>query len=449
MIALLIVIFLFTSQPFLHLLPFALIPGPEGVDMYFYGVQFKDSTKIYKASSMDTLPQDTDGLDFTWGTTQTHLVTMSREKAGGEPLGGFYWNGPWWWYDHDKGRLRSEHKRVALMTEDPVGYGSRITKLEYYVQKWTEGDKVYWKKYVAYVIPADITLELSVSEGCYNWEDLKLWYVLDNIVWINAFTSQQLEDPNPPEGAVLNAYDFRGAFPVIAWVGGYTPWQWYDKASDTWKSSPPTTAAEKHADLDPSYRGRVIDLYTQPGQRYELLLSADVVSNPDLLHQAVAGGLPDPRFSRNAYFYITLNQLGTYIDPEAQYSLSYTAWYPVVHYRIRTLWVVYGEYVYAWTTEQEQQHQYEFENRTSREEPVWDFWDQLKYMTGIDVKGFLAWANSPFGMLIMGLLSAAIFFLIILAVLAWSGALGPILMFLLMRKRILLDPRIIGGECYG
>jgi hypothetical protein len=434
----LLISFLFVSQPFLRLLPFSLLPGPEGVDMYFYGVQFPGSTRIYRASSMDTLPQDeSDGMQFKWGTTQTHVVTISRDKASGEPLGGFFWNGPWWWYDHDTGRLRSEHERAALMTDDPLGYGSRITRLEYYVQKWTENNTVYWRKYVAYVIPADITLEISVSEGLYNWEGLKLWYVLDNIVWVNAFTSQPLEDPNPPEGAILSAYEFRGAFPIIAWVGGYTPWQWYDEANDVWKENPPSTAALKHTDLDPSYEGRVIDLYTEPGQRYDLLLSADVISDPSLLQQAVAEGLPDPRFSRHAYFYITLNTLGPYVDPEAMYAWSYTAWYPVVHYRIRTLWVVYGEFVYAWTTEEEQKHQYEFENRTSTQETVWDFWESFRMFTGIDVKGFLAWLNSPAGIFTAMILSAVIIFMIILVLLAYSGALGPIIMYLISRRRAL------------
>jgi hypothetical protein len=420
--------FLVTSQPYLHLLPFSLIPGPEGVDMYFYGVQFGGSTKIYQASTMDPLPTDTDGIQFQWRSTQTHSASITRDKAGGEPLGGFYWSGPWWYYDHDKALLRTENKRVALLTADPTGYGSATTKIECYVQKWSSGNQVFWRKYVAYVIPADITLDLSISEGCYQWKNVKLWYALDDIVWINAFKTQPLEDPNPPQGAALNAYNFRSAFPLIAWVGGYTPWQWYDKASDTWKNNPPSTAADKHADLDPSYEGRVIDLYTQPGQRYELLLSSDMVSNPNLLQAAVESALPDPRFSRTAYLYITLNDLGAYIDPEAQFSLSYNAWSPVVHYRIRTLWVVYGEFVYAWTKEEEAKQEYQYENRSSRQETVFDVWDQLKYMTGIDVKGFMAWANSPFGMLILGIVSAIIIFVVLMVVLAVTGILGPLLM---------------------
>ena len=413
---------LFKSALPLTMMDGMLIPGPEGVDMYFYGIQFSGSTQIYKASSMDELPDPGDGSKYTWGSTQTHAVTIKKLKALGEPFGGFYWNGPWWWYEHDLGTLRSEHERPALMMDDPIGYGSRTTVLEFYVQKWTSGEYEYWKKYVVYIVPADITLEISVSEGLYNWKDIKLWYVLDNVVWANAFANR-MPDPNPPEGAILNAYNYRGAFPLIAWVGGYTPWQWYEPTSNTWKSNPPDSKAEKHTDLDPSYDGRIIDLYTKPGQRYELLLTADIISNQELLKEAVAKALPDPRFSRTAYFYITINKLGAYVQPEMKFAQRYVTWYPVVHYRIRTIWAVYGEYVYMWTKKEAERNEYQFQNRTSQQEETWDLWDQLKNMTGIDFEAIASWfanaLSSPWMWLGLGLFGLLAIAVVVVIVMFW------------------------------
>ena len=432
------------SLPFLSTGGGMLIPGPEGIDMYFYGIQFPDSTQIYKSSSMDELPDPGDGSKFTWGSTQTHAVTIKKSKAPGEPWGGFLLNGPWWWYDHDQGILRSEHERPALMMDDPIGYGSRTTILEFYVQKWTEtegnAEYEYWKKYVVYIVPADITLELSVSEGVYNWKDIKLWYVLDNVLWANAFTEKMMVDPNPPQGAFLNAYNYRGAFPLIAWVGGYTPWQWYDEATDTWKENPPDTKAEKHTSLDPSYEGRIIDLYTAPGQRYELLLTADMVSNQELLEEAVAKALPDPRFSRTAYFYITINRLGAYVQPEMQFAQRYTTWYPVVHYRIRTIWAVYGEYVYMWTKEEAEKNEYQYQNRTSQQEVTWDFWDYLENLTGINFDAIASWFKSPLGILTLALIGFAVFFLIVVGILAVTGALPATIIALSSRRRRAINP---------
>lgn len=412
----------------------SVIPGPEGADMYFYGVQFGSDQTIFKRESLDPLPvpKDWKNVDqpeseYKWRTTQTHATTIEKtQKQYGEPTGGYYWQGPFWWYEYGKSILRTEHSRLAFpMTPSPLGYGSQTTDISFYTRKWTEGNIEYWEHIACSVIPIDITLEISIaassSSGPFTWNDVKLWYVLDSINWLNAY----VEDPNPPTNGTLSTYNYRGAYPLIAWVGGYTPWQWYDPDSRTWKEQVPTESAKFKTDLDPSYKGRIIDLYTTPGQKQDVIYASDVVNDEALMNTVArtVGKLPDPRFAYTAYMYLTLNSFGAYVNPESHYSSSYTEWYPVVHYRIRTLWAVYGEYVYSWTEEEADKYEYEFEERSSSKREVWVApWEQIG-------RGIGAWFSNPFNS-IMSLLLGSLIFILLLAIFA-PGALALLIRLIL------------------
>jgi hypothetical protein len=401
-LALLILVYLASvgKLPAPSLPKFQLTPGPEGVRAIVYGVQFGSGSPVLVASNLDPLPPG-----YSWGSTQSTVMTLQHLKQAGEPAGGFLVNGPGWWYENDQATLRVEVQRPFLQ-DDPIGLSSQT--LSYYRYTRVSDTEVKIEKVVARVIPADFILQLSAEPpGVYTWRDTRIWLALDTVTWMNAYASSPPPDPNPltNESVKFIGASYRGAFPVIAWVGEYKDWVFKDDKGN-YRSNPPDDNAVSFVQVDPSLAGRFIDLYKTPNQKYDLVLAADVARNPGLLSQALSPGwLPDPRFAETVYTYWTLNSFGAYVQPTGlwgSYSSS-TIWYPALYYRIRVVYVVYGEYVYLWTTKTAGQVGYT--------PGTWELRETTKESTADPITAFLrALFGNPLALLGAGLFA----FLIIL-----------------------------------
>ena len=399
----------------------SLVPGPEGVRALNYGVQTNAYSPIYVASMMENLPKG-----YTWVSNQPSSLVVKHLKDPGEPLGGFFVNGPGWWYDHDQGAVRSEVQRPALILGDPIHISKREIVYYKYVQKSPTEIEIH--KMVCQIVPADFIIQISSvpGEGVYTWRNFRIWYALDTVTWLNAYAKEPPQDPNPLTNETVKfiSANYRGAFPIIAWIEEYKDWVWKDEQGKT-TSNPPDQNAISFCQLDPSLEGRFIDLYTSPGSTYQLYLSSDVLSNSDLLAEALKpNNLPDPRFAETVYFYITLTKFGPYVKPTGvlgSYS-SFEVWYPSVFYRLRVEYAVYGEYVYLWTKEtaEEAGYQYggeeegkgEWEVRETEEET---YTDPLTSLIN-SVMNFLA---NPFALLGLGLFSLLAIGLVVAIVLFW------------------------------
>jgi len=266
---------------------------------------------------------------------------------------------------------------------DPLGRDpTRIVWYSFETSRSEEGDRVTWRHYEVYVVPVDFVIELAVrpavdlSVG--DFQSFELWFAIDTVVWLNAFTYDQyvLLREKPPEGVQVTAYSFRGGFPIWAWIGEWSPWQVSgrdgnpDKFYDPSDLSPEEVAEiERHLQVMPSFKGSEVTLYTKPGYTYTPLYSADVVRDPNLLRDVLSKqipGLPDPRFSTTVYFPLTLINYGA-AKREGGWWVWYwhKEYYPVSYLRVRILYAIYGEWVFTWTKQRAEQYGYTWENRTS------------------------------------------------------------------------------------
>lgn len=331
------------------------VPGPEGVRTANYGVQFQN-TGVLKAGTKDTLPSG-----FEWSSNQPSTMVLEHKKGSGEPALGM-WQDISWYYNNDAGKVRSEVQRAQL-SSDPLA-GSTKT-LQYYKYTKVNDTQVKIEKVVLTLVPAEFIIQISAvpGAGVYTWKNVKLWYTLDTVVWMNAYARSPPDDPEPltNDTTGLLSSSYRGAFPIYAWIDKYQDWVWTD-ANGNSRSNPPDSNAISFVQLDPSLQGRTIDLYTEPNDRYDLMLSTEVLQNKDLLARSLEPSkLPDPRFAQTVYFYITLTNFGCYVKPTGAlggYS-SHEDWYPSVFYKVRVIYALWGDYVYLWTKSEAQDMGYE------------------------------------------------------------------------------------------
>lgn len=408
---------------------FSLVAGPEGVRALAYGSQFGAYDTIHAASLLDPLPEQ-----YVWESTQTGVMSISHEKQPGEPVGGLFVNGPGWWYLNDCGTVRLELQRPTLQ-DDPVGL-SASSKTYFRYTKLNDSE-VKIEKVIVQIVPADFILQLSIvpGRGIYSFEDLRLWFALDTVSWMNAYASG-LEDPDPLTNSTVEllSSSYRGAFPLVAWVDEYQDWVW-DNGAGLYRSNPPDDTAISYVQLEPSLNGRYIDLYTSPDSKYDLMLAETVIGDQALLEQALEPGwLPDPRFAETVYSYINLNKFGAYVKPTGMLgSFSrFETWYPSVYYRLRVVYAVYGEWVYLWTDEAAEDVGYagdEWEIRTTTKD---------SFVNPIDsfFASVAGWFQDPlnlFGLGVAGILVLVVVVMVVVGMVAGGGFTG--IFGLLLRSR--------------
>jgi hypothetical protein len=100
-------------------------------------------------------------------------------------------------------------------------------------------------------------------------------------------------------------------------------------------------------------------------------------------------GLPDPRFAQTVYFPITLINYGA-LKREGGWWVTYwhKEYYPTSYLRVRALYAIYGEWVYAWTQEEAEKQGYQWENRSSIISGSQSWWD--KFLGGLG-----SWFTNP------------------------------------------------------
>ncbi len=320
-----------------------LIVGPEGVRALNYGVQFGVNGQVKLASQLTALPQN-----YKWVDNGASSMIIGHNKLAGEPFGGYFWNGADWWYANDNGKVRSEIQHPVIQG-DPVGVDAQT--IEYY-----QYTKTGIKQIVCQIKPVDFVIQIDAENGAgvYTWKDTSIWYALDSVAWQNAFVSnpQNNISNSSSNGAHFSSSQYRGAYPIIAWIGEYQDDVWKD-SSGVQHVGYPDDRAQSRMQLNPSMQGRYIDLYSGAGSTYNLALSqsqSQSNSNKNPQNMASPSALPDSRMATTTYFKITMSEFGAYVQNQGLggSATSYKEWYPAVYFRVRVVYAIYGEYVYQW-----------------------------------------------------------------------------------------------------
>jgi hypothetical protein len=379
------------------------VPGPEGIKSYAYGAQFADfSSTLHKIGEMQ--PNELLEGPKTLGTDQ-----MSIYAGFPDPKNPVF----------RKGNTQNQWQSLVIDQKPPTtedvnqrGFGTdpsigswtengiiqsptNVRYLEYYKKKSESGNQVTFEKVVVHVVAVDAVLELSARGDINTWDSSEprwtnthLWFVLDTNVWYQAFTesqANQILDRNPPANSTLTAYTYRGGFPIWGWIQQWDPmvWEVKDQSGQTTSTPNPPANALDCIQIYPSIGGHEVTLYTEPGYNYNLTLAQDIVENPNMLDNSLMQYfpmLPDPRFAVNAYFSIYIDRFYPYrqfTGPLWNVGESWQKWSPTAYLRIRFLYAVYGDFVYLWTKQEEQQFDYVWQNRSSTYSYALGGWDRF------------------------------------------------------------------------
>jgi len=409
-----------------YIYKFGLIPGPEGVRALSVGYQFGSADNVRMAGSLDALPSG-----YQWGRTDPLTMALDHVKSSGQPSGGYFMNGPGWWYDHGGGEILTEVQR-PMLTSDPIGVGTQ--QLTYYKYTKVSDTQVQINKIMVCIIPADFVIQISAvpGKGIYTFKGITEWFSLDSVSWLNAYSTMPPQDPNPLTNDTTKfvSSNYRGAFPIIAWIGKYED-TLYTTDAGSKNTAPPDQNAQQYVQLQPDLAGRFISLYTSASSTYDLGLQSNVVQDPNLLAQALSPDtvnwmLPDPRFSQTVYFSITMSSFGAYVQQTGQvgtYS-SYTEWYPSVYYRLRVVYALAGDWVYLWTAKTAADVGYTPDTWTIRNGTVLVYKDPLTAL----LENVGGWLSNPFNQL-------WVLFIILVAVVLVVTILNPGLWMALLSSR--------------
>jgi len=320
-----------------------LIVGPEGIRALNYGVQFGTTGSVLKASTAETLPSK-----FFWSDNSPSSTVIGRSQVVDNLLLNYFLYGTDYAYKGGSSKIRSEIQHPVIQS-DPIGVSPQT--IEYY-QQTSKGIK----QVVCQIKPVDFVIQISAvtGSGAYTWKDVNLWYVLDSVVWQNAFISNP-SDNISNSTLKFSTSSYRGAYPIIAWIEGYKDNIYTDSVTNTIKTGYPDDKTYNYVQTNPSLEGRYIDLYSAASGTYDLALSSESgesISDANVKQKCSPNNLPDNRLSTTAYMKIGLTNFGAYVQPTGifgSYSSS-TTWYPSTYYRIRVVYAIYGEYVYQWNS---------------------------------------------------------------------------------------------------
>ena len=419
---------------------FAIVPGPEGPYIELYGVKASDGLEINGAE--DSLFVGVGELKKVSEARPGSFI--AKHVINSDPLDetGYFWirpdpknpvifagfHGLTTFTSGINLEVRMRRPSIDELTRkgDPSGMGL-LKEIEWFsydiVEKDTSTEK-QWKHYVCYLVPVDYVLEFNIrpndkgSWGAFKLVDL--WFVLDTNVWYNAFTKQQMEDLTnyePPEGSQVTAYSYRGGFPIWAWVGGWDPFVISDDEGEQWKESELQDVwdeLQEYLQLYPSMEGTEVSLYTEPEYKHIPLYSKDILQDENALENRLGQdipNLPDPRFATTVFFPISLVKFGA-LKRWGGWGPWYWEkyYYPTAYLRVRALYAIWGEWVYLWTSQEAEDWNYRWENRSGIIQIFRSLWDQfMGVLAGI--------FNNPFNLFIITLIIIAII-LVILAVFA-------------------------------
>jgi len=430
---------------------FATIPGPEGPYIEFYGVKASDGIQINEAE--DSLFIGVGELKKVSEASPGDFI--AKHVISSDPLDetGYFWfrpdpknpvifagfHGLTTFTTGINLEIRMRRPSIDELTKkgDPSGMGL-LREIEWFSfdipEKETSTEK-QWKHYVCYLVPVDFVLEFNIrpndkgSWGAFKLVDL--WFVLDTNVWYNAYTKQQMEDLTnyePPEGSQLTAYSYRGGFPIWAWVGGWDPFVISDDEGEQWKESELQDVwdeLQEYLQLYPSMEGTEVTLYTEPEYKHIPLYSKDILQDKEALKNRLGQqipNLPDPRFATTVFFPISLVKFGALKRWGGWGPWYWEAYYyPTAYLRVRALYAVWGEWVYLWTSQEAEDWDYHWRNRSGSIIVRKSLWDQFIGSLSEALSGFF---SNPFNLFIITLILLAVI-LVVLAIFA-PGVLAAI-----------------------
>jgi len=288
-------------------------------------------------------------------------------------------------------------------------------------------DHIEWVRREAYVVPVDFVFEISCRasyDGSWGAiQDLHYWIVMDTVKWYNAFAEPygQLEsnDP-PPDGADLKAYNYRGAFPIWAWIEAWDPFVVENQDGDDWDINDLPDEMDEYLQISPSIEGSRLPLYNEPDWVYMDLFASDIAKDDALLMEALANeylsNFPDPRFAETVFTPITLSKYGA-LKQWGGWWVTYweNYYYPTSYIRVRALYAIWGEWIYLWTKEEADDQGYVWQNRTSQVIIHTSAWDQFLGYVGGGLGNLL---TNPFFWILSGLIGT---FILIVLCLFFAG----------------------------
>lgn len=396
------------------LLRMGIVPGPEGLNLKLYGVQFAEYSntlwKLGEIGNNEVLESQTT-TEFFW-PHQYLTSTIEIKCTFPDPYNTVFKKdlkveaAAWPLFSEADyyTTLQVERERPTIpqvnIHGDPLGADvspTAIRYIEYHTPRITEGNQISFKKYSIHVVPVDFVVQMSVrGDRWCGWSDTHLWFMLQTNVWRTAFTESQVEqiqewlDKNPPENATLSAYDYKGGFPIWAWIGEWDPLTWCDEEE---RETQPPQEAYDNVRIYPSLEGREITLYTEASYQYDMDLEAqENVADPETLQDILIGdiaALPDPNFATTVYTPIYIEKFYPYYQEGPWWNHWVDEWYPTTYMRVRLLYAIYGEFTYLWTVEEAEAQDYEWETRISQykyEAGPWEF-----------LAGVGSWFASPWG----------------------------------------------------
>lgn len=373
--------------------------GPEGVDAHLHGVEWTPHgvqdgglNLVSEARPSDFIGWDGDRyVDYgnfrqlSWKRPDPYNPDVQLDKCTSVP----YSNSVGGWATRvDESLVLSVRTRQAEVHEvntrgDPLGTRSP-TEIVWYqweskTREETVGDttEIEWTRYEAFVVPVDYVVEVSVralTDGTWgSFEDLHLWYVMDTVRWHNAFAEPygSLESGSPaPDEAELKTYNYRGAFPIWAWVDTWDPMVYEDeKGASLDLPSEIPDEMQDYLQISPSLGGSRLTLYHEPNWQYVDMYAKDIVKDDTKLGNALQseiGYFPDPRFAETVFTPISLTKFGAFYKSEGWWIWNEETWvYPTAYLRVRALYVIWGQWIYLWTHEEAEKQGYEWQNRTS------------------------------------------------------------------------------------
>lgn len=455
-IALVLVIFgAIISVPSLYLLA-TMVTGPEGVDAHVYGVEWTPSGVQNGGikTTANAVPSDEIGrMPYPQEPSYYYATRWQRpDPYNPDVTFGVYAKPADIEYTVSElkygVRIRQAQFHEVNKQGDPLGRSpTNITWYSWDIKTLETENKVEWKRHEAYIVPADFVFEVSCRASLDgSWgaiQDFHYWLVLDTVKWYNAFAQPygQIEsnDP-PPEGADLKAYNYRGAFPIWAWVDTWDPFvheepAFQDENGDSVDEKDVPDEMDAYLQISPSVGGSRLPLYNEPNWQYMEMFASDVVKDDAFLQNALENeylaNFPDPRFAETVYTPITLSKYGALKQEGPWWNHWVKYYYPTSYIRVRALYAIWGEWIYLWTKQEAEDQGYKWENKTSiiiEHESVWNqFWSGVS----AGLEGLL---SNPLFWLTSGLLGTFIL-IVLLIVFAGPALFGFLGIFLGRRAR--------------
>lgn len=333
-------------------------------------------------------------------------------------------------------RTRQAEVHEVNVKGDPLGTRSPTEIVWYQWEAKTreetigETTEIEWTRYEAFVVPVDFVVEVSVralTDGSWGaFEDLHLWYVLDTVRWHNAFAEPygSLEsNGETPEGAELKSYNYRGAFPIWAWIQEWDPFVYEDESGSTLDlPSEVPNEMQDYLQISPSLGGTRLTLYHEPNWQYVDLYAKDIVKDDSKLGNTLESEiayLPDPRFAETVFTPITLSKFGAYYSSSGWWLWKDEKWvYPTAYIRVRCLYAVWGQWIYLWTEQEAEDQGYEWENTTSIIYHHDSTWNQFWGGVGTGLSNL---ASNPFFWLWLSLIGGIVFIVLVVIILGPSA----------------------------